>query len=237
MSGLQKKYGLDIIYEDNHIVVVNKKPSQIVQGDKTGDVPMSDILKAYLKEKYNKPGNVYLGLVHRLDRPTSGIVIFGRTDKAASRLSKLFHDRDVAKKYWAVVQEAPPEESGHLIHFLRKKEKQNKSYVVKEQAEGAKKAELKYKLLGKSDRYYLLEVELLSGRHHQIRCQLAHIGCPIKGDVKYGFSRANKDLSIHLHARSLSLVHPVKKEQMQYIAKPPIDPVWNYFADTINDNL
>ncbi|RLD38716.1 MAG: RNA pseudouridine synthase [Bacteroidetes bacterium] len=237
MDELQKKYGVDIIYEDNHLLIVNKKPSQIVQGDKTGDLPLTEIIKAYLKEKYNKPGNVYLGLVHRLDRPTSGLVVFAKTDKAASRLSKIFKDRDLSKTYWAVVQNPPPEKHGHLRHYLKKNEQKNKSFVVTENTLGAKKAELKYSYLGKSDRYHLLEVELLTGRHHQIRCQLAYIGCAIKGDVKYGFNRANKDLSIHLHARHIELIHPVKKELLQINAKPPTDPVWDYFLEMINDNL
>ncbi|MCD6090839.1 MAG: RNA pseudouridine synthase [Bacteroidales bacterium] len=226
---------VDIVFEDNHLLVLNKKPSQIVQGDKTGDIPLTEILKSYLKEKYNKPGNVYLGLVHRLDRPTSGLVVFAKTDKAGARLSKLFKDRDLTKKYWAVVQNLPPENQGELDNYLKKNEKQNKSYVVRADTPGAKKAELKYTYIGKSDRYHLLEVELLTGRHHQIRCQLAHIGCVIKGDVKYGFDRANKDLSIHLHARYMEFVHPVKKEVLKFIANPPQDPVWNYFAEMFND--
>lgn len=237
MDKLQEKYNVDIIYEDNHLLIINKKPSQIVQGDKTGDKPLTDILKAYLKEKYNKPGNVYLGLVHRLDRPTSGIVVFAKTDKAGSRLSKLFHDRDLSKTYWAVVQNPPPETQGHLSHYLKKNEQKNKSFVVSEDTSGSKKAELKYKFLGSSDRYHLIEIELLTGRHHQIRCQLAHIGCAIKGDVKYGFNRANKDLSIHLLARSLDFVHPVKKEAMKILANPPKDPVWDFFLKNFNDNL
>lgn len=237
MDALQDKYGIDIVYEDNHLLVVNKKPSQIVQGDKTGDIPLTEHIKAYLKEKFNKPGDVYLGLVHRLDRPTSGLVVFAKTDKAASRLSKLFQQRDVKKKYWAVVQNAVPENQGQLINFLKKNEKQNKSYVVSETTVGAKKAVLNYTYKGKSDRYHLIEIELLTGRHHQIRCQLAHLGCPIKGDVKYGFPRANLDLSIHLHARSIELIHPVKKENILLIANPPQDKVWDYFNKMFNDNL
>lgn len=237
MDELQKKYNIDIVFEDNHLLVINKKPSQIVQGDKTGDIPLTEQLKLYLKEKYNKPGNVYLGLIHRLDRPTSGLVVFGKTDKASARLSKLFKDRDLKKTYWAVVQNPPPENQGLLENYLKKNEKQNKSYVVNKNVPGAKNAALKYTYLGKSDRYHLLEIELLTGRHHQIRCQLAHIGCIIKGDVKYGFDRPNKDLSIHLHAYSIDLLHPVKKEQLQLFAKVPHDPVWNYFSNRINDTL
>ncbi len=235
MNDLQKKYNVDIIYEDNHILVVNKKPSQIVQGDKTGDIPLTEHLKAYLKEKYNKAGNVYVGLVHRIDRPASGLVVFAKTDKAGSRLSKLFQERDLKKTYWAVVQNPPPEAKGHLIDFLKKNEKQNKSYVVDADIHGAKKAELIYNYLGKSDRYHLLEVELLTGRHHQIRCQLANVGCIIKGDVKYGFDRANKDLSIHLHARLIELIHPVKKVSIQLKSNPPKDPVWDYFMEMFSD--
>lgn len=230
MIDLQKKYGIDIVFEDNHILVINKKPSQIVQGDKTGDIPLTEILKSYLKEKHNKPGNVYMGLIHRLDRPTSGLVVFAKTDKAAKRLSKIFQDRDLTKTYWAVVQKMPEENTGFLTHTLKKNEQKNKSFVVKANTQGGKVAELKYELKGSSDRYHLLEVELFTGRHHQIRCQLAHIGCPIKGDVKYGFDRANKDLSIHLHARKISFIHPVKKEEITLIAKPPTDPVWDYFS-------
>ncbi|MDA3905277.1 MAG: RluA family pseudouridine synthase [Bacteroidales bacterium] len=235
MCELQKKYNVDIIYEDNHLLVLNKKPSQIVQGDKTGDIPLTELLKSYLKEKYNKLGNVYLGLVHRLDRPTSGLVVFAKTDKAGRRLSKLFQERDLTKKYWAIVQNPPPESQGLIINFLKKNEKQNKSYVVGTDTSGAKKAELKYTYVGKSDRYHLLEIELLTGRHHQIRCQLAYIGCAIKGDVKYGFDRANKDLSIHLHARYIKFIHPVKKEPLKLKANPPQDTVWNYFVEMFND--
>ena len=237
MDLLQNKHGIGIVYEDNHLLVINKKPSQIVQGDKTGDIPLTEHIKAYLKEKYNKPGEVYLGLIHRLDRPTSGLVIFAKTDKAASRLSKLFQERKLKKTYWAVVQNAPSETQGQLTHFLKKNEKQNKSYVVSETIIGAKKAVLNYTYIGKSDRYHLIEIELLTGRHHQIRCQLAYIGCPIKGDVKYGFSRPNLDLSIHLHARSIELIHPVKKENILLIANPPPDKIWDYFNAMINDNL
>lgn len=233
MSSLEKKYGIDLVYEDNHLIVVNKKPSQIVQGDKTGDTPLTDLIKSYLKEKYNKPGNVYLGLVHRIDRPTSGLVVFAKTDKAGKRLTQLFKNRELKKIYWAVVQNRPPEEVATLENYIRKNEQKNKSYVVSEKVLGAKRAELKYRYVLSSDRYHLLEVELLTGRHHQIRCQLAHINCPIKGDVKYGFDRPNKDLSIHLHARSIEFIHPVKKETLHLIAPPPKDPVWDYFSENV----
>jgi len=233
MGNLEKKHGIDLVYEDNHLIVVNKKPSQIVQGDKTGDTPLTDLIKSYLKEKYNKPGNVYLGLVHRIDRPTSGLVVFAKTDKAGKRLTQLFKNRELKKIYWAVVQNRPPEEVATLENYIRKNEQKNKSYVVSEKTSGAKRAELKYRYVLSSDRYHLLEVELLTGRHHQIRCQLAHVNCPIKGDVKYGFDRPNKDLSIHLHARSIEFIHPVKKEALHLTAPPPKDPVWNYFAENV----
>ncbi len=237
MENLEQKYSIQLVYEDNHLLVINKKPSQIVQGDKTGDTPLSDLIKAYLKEKYNKVGNIYLGLIHRLDRPTSGLVVFTKTSKAAARLSKLFQNHDLTKTYWAIVKNPPPHTQGVLVDYLKKNEQKNKSFVVSADTKGAKKAELRYNYIGKSERYHLLEVELLSGRHHQIRCQLAHIGCAIKGDVKYGFDRANKDWSIHLHARQIAFIHPVKKEPIHFIAKAPEDPVWNYFEKLFNDNL
>ena len=219
---------LDVLYEDNHLIVVNKRPGDIVQGDKTGDTPLSDFVKLYIKEKYNKPGDVFLGTVHRLDRPTSGIVLFARTSKALTRMNKLFKDKDIHKTYWAVTENAPKQERGKLINWLQKNEKQNKSYVVKD-GQG-KQAELDFKVLGHSDRYHLIEVLLHTGRHHQIRCQLAHIGCIIKGDLKYGAKRSNKDASIHLHARELSFIHPVKKEEVKIVATPPSDPVWDFFT-------
>jgi len=219
-----------VLYEDNHLVIINKKPSEIVQGDKTGDVPLSETLKEYLREKYNKPGNVYIGVVHRVDRPVSGCVIFAKTDKALSRMNKLIHDRQIRKIYWAVVKNKPPKNTDHIIHYLLKNEKQNKSYSVKPDAKGALKAELEYKVIGKSDNYYLLEVELHTGRHHQIRTQLAEIGCAIKGDLKYGFPRSNIDASIHLHARKIEFIHPIKKEKVSVIAPPPNEAVWNYFV-------
>lgn len=237
MPGFDDKYGLEIIFEDNHLLVINKKPSQIVQGDKSGDKPLTELIKEYLKEKYNKPGNVYLGLIHRIDRPTSGLIVFAKTEKASIRLSKIFKNRELKKKYWAVVQKTPSETEGILVHYLKKNEVKNKSFVVKENTAGAKKAELKYNYIASSDKYHLLEVELITGRHHQIRCQLAHIGCIIKGDVKYGFDRANADLSIHLHARSIELVHPVKQTKLSLIAKPPKDVIWDYFSNLFNDNL
>jgi 23S rRNA pseudouridine1911/1915/1917 synthase len=220
-----------ILFEDNHIIVVNKRPSEIVQGDKTGDQPLADALKTYIADKYNKPGNVFLGVVHRIDRPTSGLVIFARTSKGLARLNEMLKTRDIKKKYWAVVKNLPPSEEGRLEHFLKKNEKQNKSYEVDAKTPGAKKADLIYKVLSHSDNFSLLDVELLTGRHHQIRAQLAAIGCPIKGDLKYGFDRSNPDGSIHLHARALEFVHPVGKEIIKLIAPVPQDALWQFFEN------
>lgn len=222
---------LQVLHEDNHTVVVNKRPGDIVQGDKTGDVPLSEKIKDYLKVKYNKPGNVFCGVVHRIDRPTSGALVFARTSKALSRLNEQFRGKSTRKIYWAVVEQKPPQKEGRLIDFLKKNEKQNKSYVVKEGTPGAKQAVLKYRNLGASDKYHLLEIELETGRHHQIRCQLANIGCCIKGDVKYGARRSNKDLSIHLHSRELAFDHPTTKERVKIVAKCPEDSVWNHFEN------
>ena len=223
---------LEVLHEDNHIIVVNKRPGDIVQGDKTGDKPLSEVVKSYLKEKYNKPGNVYLGVVHRLDRPTSGIVLFSKTSKALPRLNKLFKDKDAKKTYWAVVKNSPPKEQDELVHFLKRNPKQNKSYANSKEVPESKKAILEYRLLKKLDHYYLLEIDLQTGRHHQIRSQLSAIGSPIKGDLKYGFDRSNKDASIHLHARELEFVHPVKNEKIHIIAPTPKDPIW----DAVNNN-
>ncbi len=222
---------MEIIYEDNHLIIVNKDCSELVQGDKTSDESLIDKLKQYIKEKYNKPGNVFLGLVHRLDRPTSGLVIFARTSKALSRMNQMFKDKKVIKKYWAVVDNLPPKESDTLTHYLKKNEKQNKSYAVSKSVDKAKKAVLNYKLLKSSDKYYLLEVELLTGRHHQIRAQLAAIGCKIKGDMKYGFPRSNKNGGINLHARYLEFEHPVSKDILKITANPPDDNLWNFFLE------
>jgi 23S rRNA pseudouridine1911/1915/1917 synthase len=221
--------GIQVLHEDNHTIVVNKRPGDIVQGDKTGDVPLSENIKDYLKVKFNKPGNVFCGVVHRIDRPTSGALVFARTSKALSRLNEQFRGKNTKKIYWAVVEEKPPNKEGKLVDFLKKNEKQNKSYVVKEGTAGAKQAMLNYTYLGASDKYHLLEIELETGRHHQIRCQLSNIGCSIKGDVKYGARRSNKDLSIHLHSRELSFDHPTTKERIHIVANCPKDAVWNYF--------
>jgi 23S rRNA pseudouridine1911/1915/1917 synthase len=226
---------MKIVYEDNHLIVVNKTCSELVQGDKTGDESLIDKVKAYIKMKYNKPGEVFLGLVHRLDRPTSGLVIFARTSKALTRMNDLFKEKKVIKKYWAVVDKAPPKNSDTLTHFLIKNEKQNKSYVVESQKVGSKEAQLTYQLLKSSDRYFLLEIELHTGRHHQIRAQLGAIGCKIKGDLKYGFSRSNKDGGIHLHARYLEFEHPVRKEPVKITAEVPDDPLWKFFESEIGN--
>lgn len=226
---------LSVLYEDNHIIVVNKRAGDIVQGDKTGDEPLSDILKSYLKSKYNKPGNVYLGVVHRLDRPTTGVVLFAKTSKALPRLNKLFAEKNATKTYWAIVKNPPQKESGTLIHWLRKNPKTNKSTAFIKDSKDSKKAILHYSVFASLDNYTVLEIQLETGRHHQIRCQLSAIGSPIKGDLKYGFDRSNRDGSISLHARSLEFIHPVKKEKMSIIAPVPKDKLWqeaelHYFA-------
>ena len=223
-----------ILYEDNHLLIVNKLPSEIVQGDKTGDEPLSESLKKYLKKKYNKPGNVFLGVVHRIDRPVSGAVLFARTSKALTRLNKMVKDREIKKTYWTIVKNSPPGNEGTLKHFLVRNQKQNKSYAYNKPVENSKEAVLKYRVISKSKDYFLLEIDLLTGRHHQIRAQLAAIGCPIKGDLKYGFPRSNKDASISLHSVKLQFVHPVKKEKLTITARPPDDVLWNYFWENIN---
>ncbi|MCO5723688.1 RluA family pseudouridine synthase [Robiginitalea marina] len=218
---------LQVLYEDNHLIAVNKRAGDIVQGDRTGDIPLSGIVKLYIKKKYGKPGEVFLGLVHRLDRPTTGLIVFARTSKALERMNALFASRETRKTYWAVVNEPPPEPEGRLVHYMQRNPKQNKSYAHPTDAPGRKKASLRYRLLKQLDRYSLLEIELETGRHHQIRAQLAAIGCSIKGDLKYGAPRSNPDGGIHLHARSLEFIHPVRKEPVQLVADPPADPLWN----------
>lgn len=218
---------LQVLFEDNHLIVVNKRPGDLVQGDRTGDRPLSEIIKTYIKDKYQKPGAVYLGVAHRLDRPTSGVVVFARTSKALTRLNRMFANKETDKTYWAVVREEPPSPTGTLEHWMVRNPKQNKSYAHFKEVPESKKAILTYKTLRELNNYRLLEIDLETGRHHQIRSQLSAIGCPIKGDLKYGADRSNKDGSIHLHARSLSLVHPVKKERMTFTAPPPEDPIWN----------
>ncbi|WP_297693469.1 RluA family pseudouridine synthase [uncultured Eudoraea sp.] len=216
-----------LLYEDNHIIVINKRPGDIVQGDKTGDIPLSEIVKQYIKKKYNKPGKVFLGVVHRIDRPTSGIVVFARTSKALSRLNELFSKKLAKKIYWAIVKNQPDKEQDTLEHWLVRNTKQNKSYAHIKEVPNSKKAVLDYQMLKKLDNYYLLQINLKTGRHHQIRAQLAAIKCPIKGDLKYGFDRSNKNGSIHLHARSIEFLHPVKKETIKLTAPTFEDPIWD----------
>ncbi|WP_439130740.1 RluA family pseudouridine synthase [Polaribacter sp.] len=218
---------LQVLFEDNHIIIVNKRSGDITQGDKTGDKPLSDVVKAYIKEKYNKPGNVYLGVVHRLDRPTSGIIIFAKTSKALERLNKMLRDKNINKTYWAVVKDTPKKEKDTLINYLKKNPKNNKSSVYQKEISGSKRAVLHYQVIQKLDNYTLLEVDLETGRHHQIRAQLSAIGLPIKGDLKYGFNRSNKDGSIHLHARKIAFIHPVSKENILVTAPTPNDVIWN----------
>lgn len=222
---------MEIVFEDNHIIAINKKPGDIVQGDKTGDKPLSEKVKHYLKTKYNKPGNVFLGVTHRLDRPTSGIVLFAKTGKALSRLNAMFRDNKIQKKYWAVVNNKPPKNEDTIVHYLVRNPKQNKSYAYDIRKANAKEATLTYKLIAKSLKYYLLEIELHTGRHHQIRAQFAKLNCYIKGDLKYGFPRSNPDGGIHLHAREVVFVHPVKKESITIIAAPPDDKLWQSFLE------
>jgi len=220
------KENLQVLFEDNHILIVNKRAGDITQGDKTGDKPLSEVVKEYVKDKYNKPGNVFIGTVHRLDRPTSGIVIFARTSKALERLNKMLRDKVIQKTYWAIVKNQPKVKTDTLTNFLKKDSKKNKSFVYKKEIEGSKKATLHFKVIQQLDNYSLLEVDLETGRHHQIRTQLSHIGSPIKGDLKYGFDRSNKDGSISLHARKINFVHPVTKEIITIIAPTPNDPIW-----------
>lgn len=220
---------MTVVYEDNHIIIVNKTASEIVQGDKTGDTPLSETVKQYLKEKYAKPGNVFIGVTHRLDRPVSGLVVFAKTSKALTRLNEMFRGSEVQKTYWAVVKNRPSLVEGELVHYLVRNEKQNKSYAYDAERPGSKKAVLHYRLIGRSQNYFLLEVDLKTGRHHQIRCQLAKMGCPIKGDLKYGFPRSNPDGSICLHARRVRFIHPVSKQLIDVEAPLPSGNLWNGF--------
>lgn len=226
-------FQIEVLYEDNHLIAINKKPSEIVQGDKTGDVPLSEKVKQYLKEKYNKPGEVYLGVTHRIDRPVSGVVLFAKTSKALARLNDMFRTKEIKKTYWAVVKNKPAQPTGHLIHYLKKNEQKNMSRAYDVETKGALKSELDYKLLFSSDNYHLLEINPHTGRHHQIRVQLSAIGCSIKGDVKYGFRRGNEDASIHLHARKAEFIHPVSKQSLVIEADPPNEPLWNFFISKI----
>lgn len=217
---------LEVLYEDNHIIAVNKKASDIVQGDKTGDRPLPEYIKDYIKKKYKKPGKVFLGVVHRLDRPVSGVMVFARTSKALSRLNEMFREKKVKKTYWAIVKNKPQNTKETLVHYLLKNQAKNKSQAFNREGNHALRSELSYKLIHSLDNYHLLEVSPKTGRHHQIRVQLAKIGCPIKGDIKYGFDRTNKDKSIHLHARKIDFIHPVKKEPISITAPTPNDVLW-----------
>lgn len=232
---LQKTDPLDILYEDNHLLVINKRPGDIVQGDKTGDEPLNEKAREYIRATYAKPGNVFLGTVHRIDRPVSGVVIFAKTGKALSRLNQLFQEKSVKKTYWAIVRNKPAQTEQKLTHYLIKNQEKNKSKAFPKEVRNGKKAELEYRLLLTLDRYYLLEIHPHTGRHHQIRVQLAAMGCPIKGDLKYGYDRPNEDASIHLHARKISFVHPVKKTPVEITAPPPDDVLWNACQEKLND--
>lgn len=225
-----------VLYEDNHLIIIRKNASDIVQGDQTGDTPLNEKVKQFLIEKYNKPGNAFVGTIHRIDRPVSGLLIFSKTSKALARMNKMFQEKSIQKTYWAIVEKKPPQGNGTLTDFLAKNTKKNKSFVVENDQKGAKKATLDYQLMASSDRYYLLEVKPKTGRHHQIRVQLSSMGCPIKGDVKYGARRANKDASIHLHARAVAFMHPVKKEQV--VIKAPVpehDNLWQVMTKLVKE--
>ena len=226
MKIVTTKDNLQILHEDNHLIVVNKRVGDIAQGDNSGDKPLPDIVKEYLKQKYNKPGEVFLGVVHRLDRPTTGIVVFAKTSKALTRMNDLFSSRETQKTYWAVVKNKPPKEEDTLVHFIKRNQQNNTSKAHTKEVPDSKKASLHYKIITELDNYFALEIELHTGRHHQIRAQLQAIGCSIKGDLKYGFDRSNPDGGIHLHARKLSFIHPVSKEQISIIAPVPQDVIW-----------
>ena len=226
MKILSNYHNLQVLFEDNHLIIINKRTGDIIQGDKTKDTPLVEIVKEYLKIKHDKPGNVYLGVIHRIDRPTSGIVMFAKTSKALSRMNAMLKNQDVNKLYWAITQNKPDNKTGKLIHWLRKNPKNNKSTHFSKETANTKKAILNYKILKTLDNYYLLEIKMESGRHHQIRCQLQAIGCPIKGDIKYGSKRTNKDGSIDLHARNLQLIHPVTKKEIAITAPVRDEKIW-----------
>lgn len=224
---ISTKSNLQVLHEDNHIIVINKRVGDLVQGDKTGDKPLSEIVKEYIKEKYNKPGEVFLGVVHRLDRPTTGIVVFAKTSKALTRLNELFSKRETQKTYWAVVKNKPPKNEDTLVHYLKRNEKSNSSKAHLKEVPESKRASLDYKIIKELNNYFALEINLHTGRHHQIRSQLSAIGCPIKGDLKYGFDRSNPDGGIHLHAKKLAFIHPVSKEELVLLAPTPNEVIWN----------
>ncbi|MFP5471592.1 MAG: RluA family pseudouridine synthase [Bacteroidia bacterium] len=225
---------MEILYEDNHLMIVNKKPSEIVQGDKTGDVPLSEKVKEFIKKRDNKPGAVFLGVAHRIDRPVSGVLMFAKTSKSLARLNQMFQDKTIQKTYWAVVKNEPPKQEDTLTHFLKKNEVKNKSFVEPDEKRGGKKSILNYKIIAKSDNYFLLEIDPKTGRHHQIRAQLSAIKCPIKGDLKYGFDRSNSDGSIHLHAHKISFIHPVSKELIEVNAPVPKENLWQAMEKLIS---
>jgi 23S rRNA pseudouridine1911/1915/1917 synthase len=225
-----------VLFEDNHLIAVNKNAGDISQGDKTGDIALTDLVADYLKKKYEKPGNVFCGLIHRIDRPVSGVSLFAKTSKALERMNKIFHDREIQKTYWAVVKNIPPENSMKLVHFMTRNRQNNKSTAHSTEKKDSKKAELSFEVLCSSDNFHLLEILPITGRHHQIRAQLQTIGCSIKGDLKYGFARSNEDASIHLHARKLSFIHPVSNEQIEITAPVPNDKLWKYFENEIKKN-
>lgn len=224
---------MKVVYEDNHLIIVFKESGEIVQGDKTGDVPLSETVKAYIKDKYHKPGNVFLGVVHRLDRPVAGLVVFARTSKALSRLNEMFRKGEIHKTYWAITKQCPAEAQATLMNWLTRNERQNKSYVYDREVPGSKKSILEYRVIGHSNRYHLLEIRLMTGRHHQIRSQLAHIGCPIKGDLKYGAERSNPDGSISLLSHHVEFVHPVSKETISLDSPLPADCLWQEIAEKV----
>ncbi len=227
---------IDVLFEDNHLIVVNKRSGDIVQGDKTGDKPLIDIVKDYIKIKYNKPGEVFLGSPHRIDRPTSGIVVFTKTSKALTRMNKMFHDKEIQKTYWAIVKNKPAKPADTIVHYLKKNHQKNKSMAYSHEYKDAKRSELEFKIKHQFNNYYLLNIKPLTGRHHQIRVQLSTIGCPIKGDLKYGFNRSNPDASISLHARKIEFLHPVGKEPFSIVAKPnPGDPLWKEAGELFKD--
>jgi 23S rRNA pseudouridine1911/1915/1917 synthase len=227
---------LEILFEDNHLVAINKLAGQLTQADRTGDISLDLLVRQYIKKKYGKPGEVFLGVIHRIDRPVSGVILYARTSKALQRMNRLFKEQKISKGYWAIVKESPQPEEGTLTHHMRKNEEKNKSYAFNKPGPGTKMARLEYRLISRSDRYFLLEVKLHTGRHHQIRCQLAKIGSPIKGDMKYGYPRSNQDASICLHARSLEFVHPVKNTPVKLLAPVPPDPLWKALTTQFGDS-
>jgi 23S rRNA pseudouridine1911/1915/1917 synthase len=224
---------MEILFEDNHIIAVNKTNSDIVQVDKTGDLSLEDMVKDYIKTKYNKPGEVFLGVTHRIDRPVSGVVLFARTSKALTRLNEMFQRKEIKKLYWAIIKEKPPRVADTLNHYIVRDQQKNKSYAFDTEKKDAKPASLSYQLIASAQNYHLLEIDLHTGRHHQIRCQLAKIGCPIKGDLKYGFPRSNPDGGISLHSRKIEFIHPVSKKLITILANPPQDALWNYFSSAL----